>query len=381
MARGIASGAGMESPACASPISPVWRSDGVHFTPHSVAPGSAMSMTTRRSPAGFGPPPRTGAGRPPLSHQPRNLSFGSGMSVPPPESSVPETGVDDPSDDESPSQLPEIVCLCGDKCLTMKRGPHFSANEYARLAEVIVDGQVRCAIGVLTQGPDRLGVEDGAQDGFWKILEKYNNPNFFPLNSLGEIEPAVRGLIPGKGHTRDYEYLKKVWGEAKSAITKARENYGVSGQNNPDRSAFVSNLGLLYLWLRLEEAKLDSAVLKTLPDGVGREVGSGGPPSTAVKRPKRMKKVVNEKTPPATPQGAPGDLFNAAVAGFLGSLAQDAPKATETSAPPPMSRSVELALSVIKSNVGEGAKEYATKMLMEAMRKQAQDDDLIVIDD
>ena len=123
------------------------------------------------------------------------------MSVPP-ESSVPETGVDDPSepDDESPSELPselpEIVCLCGSKCLTMKRGPHFSANEYARLAEVIVDGQMRCALGVLTQGPDRLGHDEGAQDGFWKILEKYNNRSFLPVNCLGEIEPAVKELDP-----------------------------------------------------------------------------------------------------------------------------------------------------------------------------------------
>ena len=117
-----------------------------------------------------------------------------------------------------------------------------------------------------------------------------------------------------------------------------------------------------------------------LPDGVGRECGSGGPPRPAGKRPKRMKKVVNEKTPPATPQSAPADLFNAAVAGFLGSLAQDAPKATATSAPSPLSKSVELALSVIKSNVGEGAKEYATKMLMEAMRKQAEDDGIVIVD-
>jgi hypothetical protein len=93
-----------------------------------------------------------------------------------------------------------------------------------------------------------------------------------------------------------------------------------------------------------------------------------------------MKKVVNEKTPPATPQGAPGDLFNAAVAGFLGSLQQDAPKATETSAPPRMSRSVELALSVIKSNADERAKSLANQMLMEAMRKQAEDDGIVIVD-
>ena len=170
-----------------------------------------MSMTTRRSPAGFGPPPpRAGAGRPPLAPTPRNLSLeidGSGLSVPLEDTPVPDTGVDDPSepDDESPSELPselpEIVCLCGSKCLTMKRGPHFSANDYARLVKVIADGQMRCAIGVLTQGPDRLGVDEGAQDGFWKILEKYNNPNFFPMNSLGEIEPAVKDLNPGNAHT------------------------------------------------------------------------------------------------------------------------------------------------------------------------------------
>ena len=121
-------------------------------------------------------------------------------------------------------------------------------------------------------------------------------------------------------------------------------------------------------------------VLKTVPDGVGREDGSGGPPSTAVKRQKRVKKVVNEKTPPATPQTAPGDLFNAAVAGFLGSLAQDAPKATATSAPPPRGGSVELALSVIKSNADERAKSLANQMLMEAMRKQAEDDGIVIVD-
>ena len=96
---------------------------------------------------------------------------GSGMSVPLQETSVPETGVDDPSEpvDESPLELGDI-CLCGGSCLIMKRGPNFSANEYARLAEVIADGQMRCAIGVLTQAPDRLGVDEGAQDGFWKVL-------------------------------------------------------------------------------------------------------------------------------------------------------------------------------------------------------------------
>jgi hypothetical protein len=117
-----------------------------------------------------------------------------------------------------------------------------------------------------------------------------------------------------------------------------------------------------------------------LPDGVGRECGSGGPPSTAGKRPKRVKKVVNGKTPHATPQTASADLFTAAVAGYLGSLAQDAPKATATSAPPPMSGSVELAISVIESNADERAKAFANQMLMEAMRKQAEDDG-IVIDD
>lgn len=117
-----------------------------------------------------------------------------------------------------------------------------------------------------------------------------------------------------------------------------------------------------------------------LPDGVGRECGSGGPPSTAGKRPKRVKKVVNGKTPHATPQTASADLFTAAVAGYLGSLAQDAPKATATSAPPPRAGSVELALSVIKSNADERAKSLANQMLMEAMRKQAEDDG-IVIDD
>ena len=127
-----------------------------------------------------------------------------------------------------------------------------------------------------------------------------------------------------------------------------------------------------------EEAELDSVVLKMVPDGVGRECGSGGPPSTAGKRPKRVKKVVNGKTPPATLQTA--HLFTAAVAGYLGLLAQDAPKATATSAPPPRGGSVELALSVIKSNADERAKSLANQMLMEAMRKQAEDDG-IVIDD
>ena len=306
----MTSGAGIESPACASPIFPDCRTHGVHFTPSSVAASFAMSMTTRRSPTGFGPsPPPAGAGRPPLEPKPRNLSLemdGFGVSLPLQETPVPETGVDDPSepDDESPSELGD-TSLCEGPCLTMKRGPHFSVNEYARLAEVIADGQMRCAIGVLTQGPDRLGVDEGAQDGFCKILEKYNNPNFWPVNCLGEIEPAVNRLIPGKGHTRDYNYLHRMWNDAKRDITKAKENYGRSAHNNPDNSAYVSNLGLLYLWVRLEEAKLDSVVLKTVPDGVGQEDGSGGPPSTAVKRPKLVKKVVNEKTPPATPQCRP----------------------------------------------------------------------------
>lgn len=129
-----------------------------------------------------------------------------------------------------------------------------------------------------------------------------------------------------------------------------------------------------------EEAELDSVVLKMVPDGVGREDGSGGPPSTADKRPKRVKKVVNGKTPTATPQTGPGDLLTAAVAGYLGSLAQDAPKATATSAPLPRNGSIRLALSVISSNANETAKAFANQMLKEAMRKQAEDDG-IVIDD
>jgi hypothetical protein len=129
-----------------------------------------------------------------------------------------------------------------------------------------------------------------------------------------------------------------------------------------------------------EEAELDSVVLKMVPDGVGRECGSGGPPSTAGKRPKRVKKVVNGNTPHATPQTGPGDLLTAAVAGYLGSLAQDAPKATATSAPPPMSGSVELAISVIESNADERAKAFANQMLMEAMRKQAEDDGIVIVD-
>jgi hypothetical protein len=115
-----------------------------------------------------------------------------------------------------------------------------------------------------------------------------------------------------------------------------------------------------------------------LPDGVGREDGSGGPPTTAGKRPKRVKKVVNGKTPPATPQPGPADLFTAAVAGYLGSLAQDAPKATATSAPPPRNGSIELALSVISSNADETTKAFANQMLMEAMLKQAEDDGIVI---
>ena len=62
-------------------------------------------------------------------------------------------------------------------------------------------------------------------------------------------------------------------------------------------------------------------------------------------------------------------------------MAQDAPKATATPAPPPRNGSIELALSVISSNADEATKALAYQMLKEAMRKQAQDDDLIVIDD
>lgn len=62
-------------------------------------------------------------------------------------------------------------------------------------------------------------------------------------------------------------------------------------------------------------------------------------------------------------------------------MAQDAPKATATGAPPTRNGSIELALSVISSNADEATKALANQMLKEAMRKQAQDDDLIVIDD
>jgi hypothetical protein len=73
-------------------------------------------------------------------------------------------------------------------------------------------------------------------------------------------------------------------------------------------------------------------------------------------------------------------LTTAVTALLVGTMAQDAPKATATSAPPPRAGSVELALSVIKSNADERAKSLANQMLMEAMRKQAEDDG-IVIDD
>ena len=261
----------------------------------------------------------------------------------------------------------------------MKRGPHFSADEYARLAEVIVDGHVRSAIGVLVQGPDRQGLETGAQDGFWTILEKYNNPNFFPMNSLGEIEPAVRELVPGKGHTREYGMLYRMWNLAKPIITKAKQNYGVSGQNNPDKSAYVPNLGILYLWVRLEQAKLDSAVLKTVPDGVGQEDGSGGAPSTADKRPKRVKKVVNET--PATPQPAPAETLAAATLALVANMAQDMPKATATSEPAPRNHTIKLSLDTINSNADAKSKAMANRMLQQALLKQAAEDDIIVIDD
>ena len=73
-------------------------------------------------------------------------------------------------------------------------------------------------------------------------------------------------------------------------------------------------------------------------------------------------------------------LTTAVTALLVGTMAQDAPKATATSAPPPRGGSIELALSVIKSNADERAKSLANQMLMEAMRKQAEDDG-IVIDD
>ena len=77
---------------------------------------------------------------------------------------------------------------------------------------------------------------------------------------------------------------------------------------------------------------------------------------------------------------SPADLLTAAATALVGSMAQDARKATATSAPPPRGGSIELALSVIKSNADERAKSLANQMLMEAMRKQAEDDG-IVIDD
>ena len=217
--------------------------------------------------------------------------------------------------------------------------------------------------------------------GFGKSCRSTTTRPSLPLNCLGEIEPAVKLLIPRKGHTRDYTFLHRMWSDAKRDITKAKENYGVRGQNNPDKSAYVPNLGLLYLWVRLEEAKLDSVVLKTAPDGVGQEDGSGGPPSTAVKRPKRVKKVVNEKRPPATPQAASADLLTAAITALVGTMAQDAPKATAPSAPSPRNGSIKLALSVLGANADETKKALANQMLQEAMRKQAEDDGIIVIDD
>lgn len=243
---------------------------------------------------------------------------------------------------------------------------------------------VRCAPRSASslKPPDRLGVEDGGQDVFWKILEKYNNPCYWPANCLGDLEPAVRKLNPNNAHTRDYDYLYMMWKEAKPIITKAKEGYGVSVQNDPDKSRYVrNNMGILYLWVRLEQARVDSLVLKTVPDGVGQEDGTDGPPSTTVKRPKRVNKVVNEKTPPATPQAASADLLTAAVTALVGTMAQDVPKASAMSAPPPRNGSIELALRVLGANADETTKALANQMLQVAMRKQAEDDGIIVIDD
>ena len=77
---------------------------------------------------------------------------------------------------------------------------------------------------------------------------------------------------------------------------------------------------------------------------------------------------------------SPADLLTAAATALVGSMAQDAPKATATSAPPPRGGSIELALSVIKSNADERAKSLANQMLMEAMRKQAEDDGIVIVD-
>ena len=143
-------------------------------------------------PAGFGPPrPRGAFKKPPLAPKRRSLAHemdASGMSMPDlQETSVPETIVEDPSlrDDETPSQLRER-CLCGKDCLTMKRGPHFLPDEYARLAEVIMLSELRSAIGVLTQGPDRLGLEDGGQDGFSKLVSDALRANKIIL--IGDLE-------------------------------------------------------------------------------------------------------------------------------------------------------------------------------------------------
>jgi hypothetical protein len=94
-----------------------------------------------------------------------------------------------------------------------------------------------------------------------------------------------------------------------------------------------------------------------------------------------VKKVVNEKTPPATPQAGSAEMLNTLVTALVANMAQDVPKATATSAPAPRNHSIKLALDVIETNADARSKAMANRMLQQAMRKQAADDDIIVIDD
>lgn len=80
-----------------------------------------------------------------------------------------------------------------------------------------------------------------------------------------------------------------------------------------------------------------------------QEDGSGGAPGTDAKRQKRVKKVMNVRTHPATPQPA------ATIAHRASWNSGSRPAKTTATAPPPSSCNgpVELALSVLGSNVDD----------------------------
>ena len=94
------------------------------------------------------------------------------------------------------------------------------------------------------------------------------------MNCLGEIESAVNRLIPGKGHTRDYNYLHRMWNDAKWDITKAKENYGVSGQSNSDKSCYSPFCSWGPAYRRRHRARWNHGTRRAQGDGDGGATAS-----------------------------------------------------------------------------------------------------------